>query len=125
MKQFQEFLQSGSGRSAVGNSLQIRISFRPTKSVADLFNSVYVNETFIDKVEKSIHINEIVVNVNMDENPSWRPKEQPAGIMQSLGQLTHLPKSNTLLKIALTAEYEENKETRLYSFGYAEYVFFA
>ena len=119
---FKRKITTTPGSQVTTDKLQVRIGFRAPKSLADLFTSVFVEDTVIENLETTMHKEDIFVEHILEDNPSWRTPTQPAGEMRSLGRLTHLPKSNALITITVCIPYQENGVEQFFVFGSAEYI---
>ncbi len=101
--------------------MQVRLGFRAPRSLAELFASVFVDETLLASVESNLRKDHIFVEHKIEENPSWRTPTKPAGEMRNMGRLAHLPKANALLTVTVCIPYLENGTEQLYVIGSAEY----
>ena len=121
MDLFRKKIGSTSGARMSTDKIQVRLGFRAPKSLADLFTSVFVDDTLIESLEANLKKDDIFLEHTVDNNPTWRTPTSPAGEMRSMGRLAHLPKSNALLTVTVCIPYTENGAEQLYVFGSAEY----
>ena len=106
--------------SECGEKLQVRLGFRAPRSLAELFTSVFVDETLMESLETNLNGGDVTIEHFVEDSPSWRTPTRPAGEMRNMGRLAHLPKSNALLTVTVCIPYIENGVEQLYVFGNAE-----
>jgi len=109
------------GGKLTSGKIQIKVGFRSPKSLVDLFNSVFVDETLMESLSSNLNKEDIYFETDIIDNPTWRTPTQPAGQMRNLGRLVKLPKSNALLTITASTTFMENGVEQTYIFGDAEY----
>ena len=124
IKNFRQHIEASAQRRMTGDKLNITLNFRAPNSVEDVFKSVFVDKSVVDAVQSTFKANNIVIEHDIAEDPSWSSPEKPAGELRSMGQVAEMPKSNAFLTITLSAPYEENGTPQEYVFGSAEYFLF-
>ncbi len=118
---FRKKLGTMPGARMSTDKMQVKLGFRAPKSLADLFTSVFVDETLMESLETNLNKEDVFVDHALENDPSWRTSTKPAGEMRSMGRLAHLPKSNALLTVTVCIPYTQNGVEQLYVFGSAEY----
>jgi hypothetical protein len=104
----------------VNNRLQVRIGFKGPSSVADLFTSVFINESMIDSIENTLKKNDIIVEHDLIKDPVLSTEASPAGEMCKIGRLLKIPKSNPMLVFYICATVVKNGVEQPCVFGKGE-----
>lgn len=117
---FKEFINASSKRRKISNKVEIKLDYRAPQSFYDIYKSYLVENEEIQMIEKVFHESVASVKGELADNISWSTPEQPAGEMQSMGDLAELPESNAFLRIKVCISYVEEKTQHEFVFGEAE-----
>ena len=104
----------------VNNKLQVRIGFKGPKEVADLFTSVFINESMVENIGNTFKKDDIIVEHDLIKDPVWSTEANPAGEMREIGRLVKLPKSNPFLVFYICATVIKNGVQQPCIFGTGE-----
>ena len=97
----------------------VKLGFKTTKSIVNLFTSYALEDTFLDRLETTLK-NQHRSSAKSGQNPNWRTPESPEGETISMGTISQIQKQNILIDISVCTEYKEGEETKEYEIGHAE-----
>lgn len=107
----------------------IKIEFKAPRSLDDMFNSVYIDNSLHNEMNANLKKNDIIIKGKLKRGSEgrsgnyvdWRTEESPAGLKWDLGRLAVVPKSNIQVKFTLAIPGTNRGEPATYDLGSGEY----
>lgn len=109
--------------------IHIKIGFKAPKSLDDMFNSVYIDNSLHNEMDTNLKKNDIIIKGRLKRasggrsgnDVDWRTEASPAGFKWDLGRLAVVPKSNIQVTFTLAIPGTNRGESATCDFGYGEY----
>lgn len=113
-------LSSNSDASKI--NVNVQVEFIGPKSMENLFNSMYIEESLLADMNSNLTDAKILASFPANRNFIWRTEDNPAGIKNDMGRLVLPPKSNTLIEFTLFADATIKGRPAHLEFGKGRYA---
>ena len=108
--------------------LDIKIGFNLPKSLDNIFNSVYIDNSLFNEMDKNLHKDDIIIKKRfkkdnggkLSSDIDWRDENSPAGLKCDLGRLATVPKSPIQLTFSASTTVTIKGMPTTYELGYGE-----
>jgi len=108
--------------------LDIKIGFNLPRSLENIFNSVYMDNSLFNEMDKNLRKDDMIIKKDfkkdsrgkLSSDVDWGTEDSPAGLKYDLGRLATVPKSPIQLTFSASTTVTIKGMPTTYELGYGE-----